>query len=253
MNRIALVEKSLEDYRKKLLECPLYNNMKDLNDVSLFMESHVYAVWDFMSLLKALQIEFTSVALPWKPKKNAKLARFINEIVWAEESDWNESREPKSHFEMYLDAMREVGADSTKIMNLLARVEDLNGIKEALKTSDLNRAEYDFLSFTFDTIQTGKAHLIASAFTFGREDLIPDMFLSILHQAEKDNMKRFPKLRYYLERHIEVDGDEHGPLALEMIQELCGEDNQKWAEVLEVAKIALQKRIGLWNYIAEKL
>lgn len=253
MDHIRYIENALEPYRKQLIQHPLYTTLQSIEDVCLFMESHVYAVWDFMSLLKALQIQFTCVELPWKPKSNPKMARFINEIVWAEESDINENKEAVSHFEMYIAAMQEVGADTSKIYNLIERIDNLYDVQSVLESSDLLSAEYNFLNFTFDTIQSKEAHKIAAAFTFGREDLIPDMFLSIIRDSERETQKRYPKLLYYLERHIEIDGDEHGPLALEMVKELCGEDTQKWEAVLEVAKEALQKRIELWDGIATKI
>ena len=79
------------------------------------MEYHVYAVWDFMSLLKALQIELTCTTLPWKPVGDTKIRRLINSIVLEEESDVDADGNPSSHYEMYLDAMIECGADTKKI------------------------------------------------------------------------------------------------------------------------------------------
>ena len=112
---------------------------------------------------------------------------------------------------MYLDAMVEVGADTTKISDFLNGVKTLDSILEVIENSDLNIAVKSFLNFTFETINTQQPHKIAAAFTFGREELIPDMFLKIVDQAGKDT---YPKLEYYLRRHIELDGNDHGPLSL---------------------------------------
>jgi len=252
-NQLSIIEEKLAPLRQKLTEHPLYERLQDLDDIRLFMESHVYAVWDFMSLLKALQQELTCTTVPWQPARNARIARFINEIVWGEESDVNERGEPRSHYEMYLDAMREVKADVGKIEQWIAGIDSLEGIQAYLQASDLQPAERAFLSFTFEVIQSKAVHQIAAAFTFGREDLIPDMFIEIINQSSQEGQGQFPKLKYYLERHIEVDGDEHGPLSLEMIQEVCGDDAQKWQEAEAAAVTALERRIGLWDEIAARL
>jgi len=217
------------------------------------MEKHVFAVWDFMSLLKALQLRLTCISIPWKPSNNAKTARFINEIVLGEESDVNEKGIPKSHFEMYIDAMNEVGANSRKIFKLVNATNSIQDMIENLHNSDLKKAEKEFLEFTFKTIETKETHKIAAAFTFGREDLIPDMFIAIIDKSNNSHENKFPKLTYYLNRHIELDGDEHGPLSLEMISELCGNNKDKWNDVLEVSIEALKKRISLWDEITDEI
>ncbi|WP_282048891.1 DUF3050 domain-containing protein [Maribacter aquivivus] len=248
--KIEEIEIILQPLREKLRNHALYSELKSVSDIQIFMENHVYAVWDFMSLLKALQINLTCTLLPWKPVINTNTARFINEIVLEEETDVNELGVLKSHYEMYLDAMVEVGADTTRISTFLNSINELDSVLSTIQNSDLNAAVKSFLSFTFETINTQQPHKIAAAFTFGREDLIPDMFLGIVEQAGED---AYPKLEYYLRRHIELDGDEHGPLSLKMIQELCGDDAVKWHDVLECSEKALQQRIALWDHIAKTI
>lgn len=253
MSKIAQIEEQLAELRESLKNHRLYYHLSEVEDIKVFMEKHVYAVWDFMSLLKALQQQLTCVSIPWKPANNAKTARFINEIVLGEESDVNENGVAKSHFEMYIEAMDEVGADTAKILHFVDSVNSMDDVVEMIQKSDLQQAEKDFLECTFKTIQTNEVHKIAAAFTFGREDLIPDMFLAILDKSNNNQGNKFPKLSYYLNRHIELDGDEHGPLSLEMISELCGDDESKWNDVLQISVEALQQRVILWNEIADAI
>ena len=252
MSQIQYVEDQILPLRNQLQNHGLYHQLKSIKDVQAFMSMHVFAVWDFMSLLKALQDDLTNTSVPWTPKPNASLARFINEIVHAEESDVNEKGEAKSHFEMYLDAMKQIDADDYQIIRFIETIKAGKSVQKSLEEVEIDYSIKDFVKFTFETIDSGKSHCIAAAFTFGREDVIPDMFIEILKKADVENV-HYNKLRYYLDRHIELDGDEHGPLSLKMVEEMCGDDSSKCDDVVEISKQALKHRILLWDGIERSI
>lgn len=251
---IAIINKRIQPQKDLLLKHSLYEKVKTIEDLNIFLENHVFAVWDFMSLLKALQAKLTCTTTPWFATKNPETRYLINEIVLAEETDLTMDGRRQSHYEMYIEAMEACGANTAGIEGFLSEVNSLHNIYVAIKKSNLHPNIKAFLDFTFRVIDEGKTHQIAAAFTFGREDLIPSMFTVIL----KNFQANFPetdlsKLIYYFERHIELDADEHGPMAMKMITELCGTDAQKWAEVEGVSLLALEKRIGLWDAIEEQI
>ena len=251
---IAFINREIQHQKERLLQHSLYDKVKTIADLNCFLENHVYAVWDFMSLLKGLQAQLTCTTTPWFPTKNLGTRYLINEIVLAEESDLTIDGRRQSHYEMYVEAMESCGANTKGIEHFLSEVHSLHNIYVAIKKSNLHPNIKAFLDFTFRVLDEGKSHKIAAAFTFGREDLIPSMFTVIL----KNFQANFPetdlsKLIYYFERHIELDADEHGPMAMKMITELCGTDAQKWNDVAEISVLALEKRIGLWDAIEEQI
>jgi hypothetical protein len=251
---ITEINSKIQSQKETLLHHTLYEKVKTIEDLHQFLECHVYAVWDFMSLLKALQSKLTCTTTPWFASVNPQTRYLINEIVLAEESDLTLDGKRLSHFEMYVDAMKDCGANTIELATFITDVLDTKNVFIAIKQSNLHPNVKAFLDFTFRIIEEGKTHKIAAAFTFGREDLIPNMFNEIL----KNFQQNFPetdlsKLIYYFERHIELDTDEHGPMAMEMINELCGNDSKKWMEVEEVSILALEKRIELWDAIEEKI
>ncbi len=239
----------ISKYRDQLIKHPIYGNIDSINGLKQFMESHVYAVWDFMSLVKKLQMDLTTTTLPWQPPDNNTAARLINEIVWGEETDLDKDGNSVSHFEIYLNAMRQINANTQSIEKLLDRLREGNDIFDTIDRAGLPEYVTNFLNFTFRIIEEGKTHKIAAVFTFGREDLIPDMFISMIKRMNIENESKFDQIIYYFERHIEVDGDSHGPMALDMIESLCGSDPLKWEEAISASKSALQKRISLWDGI----
>ena len=210
------------------------------------MEHHIYSVWDFMSLIKYLQYEVAPTNFPWTPQAEGRVRRFINELVLEEESDeTNISGEYSSHFELYLKAMSEIGADISPSQTFIKVVQE-KGINEALALSSIPSPSRAFTSTTFQFIQNNKPHQVAAALALGREHIIPCMFRSILKKIGVTD-KEAPIFHYYLNRHIHLDEDFHAPLSLRLLNGLCGGDEFKIEEAVDAAKEAVKARIEFWN------
>ncbi|MFD0998113.1 DUF3050 domain-containing protein [Ohtaekwangia kribbensis] len=252
-NNLRRLQEEIEPLRQQLINHRIYSQIKTLHDLNVFMEHHVFAVWDFMSLLKSLQRQLTCIDIPWVPTGNAATRYLINEIVTGEESDVDQEGNRVSHFELYLQAMKQAGCNTSIITSLTDKLQKGLSLPVALQDSTIPQPALDFIQNTFDTINSGKSHLQAAVFTFGREDLIPGMFISLVKEINKQTKDRISIFQYYLERHIEVDGDHHSHLAQEMTIHLCGMDEGKWKEATESVKDSLLARINLWNSIQSEI
>jgi hypothetical protein len=250
---IKKVQETIEPLRQQIINHPVYGLIESIDDLGVFMNYHIYAVWDFMSLLKALQQNLTCTEVPWFPVGSANTRYLINEIVCGEESDMDSKGIRKSHYELYLDAMQQCGSEPQVFLNFISALKNNRDIELSFDEAGVPDAAKAFVHYTFDNIKCGKAHLQAAVFTFGREDLIPNMFLSIVNDLNQKFPGQVSEFKYYLDRHIEVDGDHHSHLALAMTAELCGDDPEKWAEVEQASITALQKRIGLWDGIYNEI
>ena len=249
MTRLETIRSRIAPARARLLAHPLYARMASLDDVRVFMGSHVFAVWDFMSLLKRLQRDLTCVTVPWVPVGDAEVRFLINEIVCGEESDVDPKGTRISHFDLYLRAMREAGADTSAVEKALASVRAGGSTAAALVSAGVPAGAAAFSGATFALAANGKSHEVAAAFTFGREDLIPDMFTELVTRLSREYPGRLDTFRYYLERHIEVDGGHHGAISLRMVELLCGDDDRKWDEAAAASVAAIESRIALWDAI----
>lgn len=253
-NQTQHILEHLEPLRQKLLNHDLYKYIETPDDLRIFTQHHVFAVWDFMSLVKTLQQKFTNINVPWTPNGNPNFTYLINDIVSAQESDLNKDGKRQSHFEMYLEAMDDLKASTSEILNFTEQIQHGTDVFLVISASDLPKSVKSFLIFTFNTINHKSIHDIVSAFSFGREELIPDMFLETIENIQQ----KFPeddisKFKYYFDRHIEIDAKQHAPMAMQLIEELCRDDDTKWNSVEKTAEKALEKRLELWDGILKAI
>ena len=239
----------IASFSEQLENHPIYEAIASLDDLQRFMEHHVYSVWDFMSLVKYLQGVIAPTGAPWLPRGDASVRRFINEIVLEEECDETADGDFSSHFELYQTAMTEVGS-STETLTQFIRIVDQQGIEAALQFPGMPEPSRQFTKQTFAFIADGAPHKIAAAFALGREHIIPGMFRSILKQTGVTE-EQAPVFHYYLNRHVELDGDFHAPLSLRLLNGLCDNDPVKIQEAITAAQAAVEARLQLWDGVLE--
>ncbi len=245
--------RAVAPYRDAVQKHPLYGALTSLERVQRFLEHHVFAVWDFMCLLKALQRQLTCSTVPWLPVGDPKTRRLINEIVLAEESDELPDGRVLSHLDLYLEEMTESGADSSRAISFLSCLEKGRPVRAALLDADVPVAARAFVLQTLDIAERDRSHAIAAAFSIGREQMIPQMFLQIVRTLAEVRTGKLETLLLYLERHIEIDRDEHARLAAEMLKRLCVDDGPRWAEATHAAISALEARRLLWDAVLREV
>ncbi|MEM6690184.1 MAG: DUF3050 domain-containing protein [Planctomycetota bacterium] len=253
MNQLQRITESVAPLQEKLIAHPIYGSMKSLADVQVFMENHVFAVWDFMAILKSLQASLTCTDTVWLPAKNTQTCRLINEIVLCEETDESENGEYASHFELYHRSMVGCGADTTQIDRFLDLLRHGTGVFDALQRLEIPECTRSFVYRTMSTALQGQVCEVAAAFAFGREDLLPSVFERVVVETQAVGDQSFDDFLYYLNRHIEIDGDSHGPMAEQMVVSICGEDDLKWRLAEESAIRALQARIMFWDGVLDQI
>ena len=245
----------LDSLRAALLDHPIYTQIASVADLRRFMEDHVFAVWDFMSLLKRLQQDMTCIKVPWFPADNAKAARLINDIVIGEETDIGPDGCYVSHLALYLRAMKDIGASTRQFEKFRSLVLVGVPVEAALAHIGAPPHVQAFVAHTMTLANSGSTEEVLAAFFYGREDIIPEMFrrlLDTLYGAKHDN-DRLRHFIYYIDRHIELDSDSHGPKGRELLNDVIANSPQAHERALRAACLGIKARIGLWDGTFRKL
>ena len=240
-----------EDLRSALLQHPVYARICDVAALQIFMQHHVFAVLDFMWLLKRLQKEQTCIKNPWLPSQNSDLTRFVNEIGLGEESDEDGGGRFCSHFALYLNSMKDVHANPDALHQFTQSLRSGVSVPDALAMANTPISVKNFVGFTHHVASSCSAAEVACVFCFGREDIIPEMFQRLLSSFEDAHLQ-VPALSYYIRRHIELDGDHHGPLARSMVNLLC-HDSATTGQCIQTTRTAIQRRIQLWDGVLAEI
>ncbi|WP_317899879.1 DUF3050 domain-containing protein [Aurantibacillus circumpalustris] len=250
--RIKKLQNDIEVIKEKLASHPLYDHMSSLDDLRIFMAYHVFAVWDFMSVLKVLQQQLTYMHIPWVPEGCPDTRYLINQIVLEEESDLDNEGKRTSHFELYLNAMKQAGADTSAIDRLITNLKSGNGFPLALAESKLPDAARSFIKNTIETsISSNKIHAQAAVFTFGRREFLPIELKNLVVKLSQEDPESLSIMKYYIDLHPKKE--DQLQLAIQMTVDLCGEDDEKWIVATNAITRTLDARIKLHDAILDKI
>lgn len=238
----------LVECRQKLMEHPIYNAIGTETQLRIFMERHVFAVWDFMSLVKKLQQVYTCTHIPWFMPSDPVAARLINQIVLDEESDLDKDGNPASHLNLYLLAMKDIGCKTSQFIDFIWSLRCGDSLSDSLLKADAPYYLARFVKTSIDVAVNQSVHSLIAFFLFGREDPIPQMFANVTHSSITKPLLS-DNLAHYLERHIHADANEHAPAAAKVLISTLGCSSTAWETGLDSGKLAIAERISLWDGI----
>ena len=245
-NTLALLRGEMIELQDQLVAHPLFDRITGPDDLRLFMEWHVFAVWDFVSLLKRLQRELTGSGLPWTPPEHPRAARLFNEIVLKVESDLLPDGKVASQFEHYLGLMRGIGAATDQVEAFVDAMRQGISLEAALSRTGLPPAVAAFVRATLNTALNGDLDQVLGSFFHGREIVGPVLFRRLI---EGGNLP--PEVRdsfcHYMRRHADSAN------LAEVVRDLVGEDEKREENLMKSAVAALKQRLSLWSALLECL
>ena len=253
MIEIENINRSLSPLINQIKNHALYTHINSIEHLRIFMEHHVFAVYDFMCLLKELHRRLVSTQAPWFPPKDAYCARLINQILVDEEGDLSEDQSHYlSHFEIYLSAMEKIRANTKPIRQFLYYLNCGYDLALSSTLANLPHSAQEFVQTTFSFFKE-ETHSLAAAFVYGREAITPSLFIPLVQRLNQQfspvEQTLIAPLQYYLQRHIELDQENHFPHALKILSNLARNDQDKWQGINLAAQRALMARYNLLTAI----
>ncbi len=243
--------KKINEIKKNIINHPLFHMRFNNEQLSHFMSIHVYAVWSFMSIVKSLQKNLTPQSIPWTPNHSTQngMARFINEIIYTEESDEISKNTYLSHFEIYILAMRIIGVNTKPILSIVSHFKKNNYSRKYINSLNIPICAKHFINHDISIAKSRSLPKIVGVFCFGKETIIPFMFKQIIKAIPKRGNS---VLISYFDRHIEIDGERHGPLAKKIFSEVCKKKSASTLAYLTAIE-ALKLRESMWDDIYTNL
>lgn len=231
--------REIEKLTKDLFNHPLYRNIKNDEDIKIYMKHQIWCVWDFMTLVKSIQLAIIPPSIYWTPPKDASLGAYIYEVLLTEETDITYKAEGRaSHFETYLESMKYANVDTNPILNFIKGLQNGLSYEDSISNSGITKPAKNFVDTTIKFARS-PVHISVSVFCLSREGIIPGMFSRLLKNLSLS--KDLFIFSWYINRHIALDSDSHGPLSIKLFKTVV-DTEEKEKEALSAALEALKAR-----------
>ena len=125
----AQFQTNIYPFKEQLLNHQIYGQVDEIRKTKIFMESHIFGTWDYLTMFKSLQRALTSLNIHLLEKGTLQLPFVMNQIILNEELDDESSREYLSAigiYQLYIKAMEEIGADTKPITYLVDSIKREN-------------------------------------------------------------------------------------------------------------------------------
>lgn len=240
----------LPEIARRAVEHPIFPRLKSLEAVKVFMEHHIWCVWDFMYLAKSVHSSLSGRGA-WSPSPCPETLADFNDILATEETDIGPTGKLGSHFEFFVEAMEQAGADTIPVRAFQRQVELGEAPLLAMRKSKAPTSAIQFVSATMNDA-SGPTHIRAASFCLAREDLVPRL-LRRLRRYVPWNHPRLEMLKWYVDRHIELDTVHHGPTGRRILAAVIAGDSNRRAEASAAAELAIAARVKYLDAILRSL
>lgn len=238
----------------ELAQHPVLEAVSSEAALRVFMRSHVYTVWTHISLVKRLQHELSNMAVPWVPPRSRLAARLINELVTGVECDLDTDGMPISHYELYLDAMTDVTADSQSVRRFVQLVDDgsASALDKAFDAASTPQHVRAYVRHALRVARQGSLAQVLGCFLHGRDISLQQSITRLLAEWTRTS-PALPRLAYYLERHSQLECGRHADRLQRVVQELDSTSPRFADDVLASARESLGTRIRFWDGVLAEI
>ncbi len=241
---------TVQPLRKQIVHHDIFQQLDSLEHLQLFMESHAFVVWEDLSIVRAFQKSKNKDFVPWALRENAAQMRSLYATLLLAEADLDMEGKPQNHLDLYIQAMEEVGANTSKIGLLMRYLEQGVPWVDAVSSLRINPRYKEGIIHLLRHLELAEAHHLYALFGFARLHQIPPLLEATALDLAEQHPEHVATFVYYLEQARQYMCLQEDVLMAQMLTEQCGQDKEKWDSCTRLVAEVLQWRIKVLDSIS---